>query len=1410
MQLQSQWMSLLRGAHYCMLITFFSFVLVAGEAEAKIPLYAEDWGVAVFPSNTEPGDNEVARLIMEYGQLYAEDSWRNGDSAFFAGHFPTITYLSMNGLRYAGPNSLISSGQDIMAVEEIFYHSTDPSSLVGWRNEKGNEIHLKWGWDYRYYDSARGLDPYDARIRNYVVEKKNLLTRRVTQIAINDMNWFDDVDVKPDVEYSYRILSVANDSIRSFTPVDLPFVVTVDLKPEVNFWDNRVMLQEGYYGLDEHNDIDWVVSFGCSCDPSRGNLKLQVVKEYLPDTDPDTVILEDGFPISDYTYDSTTQTVTFVVPWDLDRFKRYGGLVHRLEYTDTLGAVHYFPAPREMPHHPGVTRPHFLWSTVNNRVMGCTWFNYKMNLEGLYGGNNPWLDSYVAMAEELCVSGVHAPDHPEYCIVFDGLFMDSAIGRFSRVHNVIRPFEYFDAEHYYLANLYFIQEVNDRVDAKLYPNTTNMRLVEDIRSIALENVQGFMYENPVTRSQDMRYHLAKVLWLNNQYSSDVDTTSFKWDNFVSNSFDFNFADEREKASDVRMQALVFYLLAKRSGEDDTLLFGYGKWTPFFNDANSAPNFFDRLNIMPEQLIDIGSPLDNWEINCGPAANLPDAENFFDWIEAVVPGLIHSPSGSTRKFAVRLLELNTGIEEDEGQVIVVMDWGEAGESAMLSLNDLLGGRLSKDVYYRLHLENDIALVTEGAHLWTEEVEASQRWEIDTSQPAIFFTHPISSPEVASVAEMPLPIGENVAPVLKIAASHWNGVPLDTLRVDCGALAGWDAETLLTYSEEEGLYVSEPGPDLSGEARVEYLPYVAVGSDGLRRYGSIEVSLIKLPVLSNKSAQTGELNDLGNRAWAATTLNIGADLNSADPQAERFGAEDLVVTIQEHSDPGVDDSVRLFKNNSLPTCDVPDFTRNGNLFDGDQQPGPNFRGVAVADFDNDGYEDLLMTHGFPDKTRLYWWDNDTGLFKDALLEGKATVEGGFPGGNYATVWGDYNQDGYVDLFMVKCPIEIDSDLVQLDNPDSVIIAPNIYEGAPHGDGISFTLAEPGVLPVDVTTRTSLSLHWVDIDGDADLDIIFTSFRGDGMCILINSGYPDYVYSDETAAWLQGNVMGVVGSTLADLDNDGLPDLVLSSLINKNLIILKNMGPSAGFVEISPEDNFGIEDPVIPSMGDVDLNGYVDIVTAPFVGTGAPGILLNGIRGNSFEFQHHPDEADWAAVERQSVVLHDWGSDGDLDLYLPHDPALSGGEQYFFYMNGQSEENSQPQQTKLLRVCVIGSTSGGVGAKVSVRDSESGPVHTAWVRQSEGRGGESSRILVFAIPEDTDNAVSGTVTWPNGDETTYSWAVDGQTKYIAQDLPVPLVASCRAFRNIGVGWAELEFSCTAAYPLADFKVDLVMPGG
>jgi enediyne biosynthesis protein E4 len=203
-----------------------------------------------------------------------------------------------------------------------------------------------------------------------------------------------------------------------------------------------------------------------------------------------------------------------------------------------------------------------------------------------------------------------------------------------------------------------------------------------------------------------------------------------------------------------------------------------------------------------------------------------------------------------------------------------------------------------------------------------------------------------------------------------------------------------------------------------------------------------------------------------------------------------------------------------------------------------------GVAVGDYDNDGYPDLFVTsYG---KNVLYH-NNGDGTFTDV------TVKAGVTGGGWSVSAGffDYNNDGNLDLFVTRY-MEWDADHNKICGgdwytycPPSVFPATTCLLYRNRGDG---TFEEVSARAGFTAKKgRALGVALADYDGDGFTDI-FVSNDGMQQYLFHNNGdgtFNECALESGAALTSDGKGLSGMGTVFQDYDNDGRPDVIVTVL-------------------------------------------------------------------------------------------------------------------------------------------------------------------------------------------------------------------------------------------------------------------------
>jgi hypothetical protein len=228
-----------------------------------------------------------------------------------------------------------------------------------------------------------------------------------------------------------------------------------------------------------------------------------------------------------------------------------------------------------------------------------------------------------------------------------------------------------------------------------------------------------------------------------------------------------------------------------------------------------------------------------------------------------------------------------------------------------------------------------------------------------------------------------------------------------------------------------------------------------------------------------------------------------------------------------------------------------------------------GCAWGDYDNDGYPDLIVADAWGAINRLYH-NNGDGTFS-RVTEGTIASD---PGDSAAPVWGDYDNDGDLDLFVTS-----------FDPPRDCF-----YRN--EGDG-HFTKVTEGAWVTD--SGRGVGAAWGDYDNDGFLDLFVAnaSFGGNVRNLLYrNTGTG--AFDRVTSGTIATDTGLFLSCAWGDYDNDGFLDLFVGSLGAANALYRNNGDGTfgkvtAGSIVNDPGDSSGC------AWADYDNDGFLDLFVA-----------------------------------------------------------------------------------------------------------------------------------------------------------------------------------------------------------------------
>jgi hypothetical protein len=216
-----------------------------------------------------------------------------------------------------------------------------------------------------------------------------------------------------------------------------------------------------------------------------------------------------------------------------------------------------------------------------------------------------------------------------------------------------------------------------------------------------------------------------------------------------------------------------------------------------------------------------------------------------------------------------------------------------------------------------------------------------------------------------------------------------------------------------------------------------------------------------------------------------------------------------------------------------------------------------GVAVGDYDNDGFEDLYVTaYG---GNRLYH-NNGNGSFTDV------TERSGTAGSGWSTsaAWVDLDNDGLLDLVVLRY-LQWDFDDIWCGERREGYRSychPDLFKAIPplvyHNDGNGHFTEISAKIGVNLPGK-GLGIAIADFDRDGHTDI---AIANDSMLEFLyrnkgNGSFEEEGLSAGMAVDAEGRTYAGMGIDFQDYNNDGLPDLVITDLANQKYALYRNNG-------------------------------------------------------------------------------------------------------------------------------------------------------------------------------------------------------------------------------------------------------------
>ena len=454
-----------------------------------------------------------------------------------------------------------------------------------------------------------------------------------------------------------------------------------------------------------------------------------------------------------------------------------------------------------------------------------------------------------------------------------------------------------------------------------------------------------------------------------------------------------------------------------------------------------------------------------------------------------------------------------------------------------------------------------------------------------------------------------------------------------------------------------------------------------------------------------------------------------------------------------------TLRLYRNN-----------RDGTITDVTHRAGLDVEmygmGVAVGDYNNDGFPDILVT--CVGQNRLFR-NTGKGTFADVTRSSGLDNRLGF---STSALWFDYDRDGLLDLFVcnyVKWSAEHDV-FCSLDGKHKSYCTPEAYRGETcwlfhnRGDGtFEDVTAKCGIFD---TSSKSLGVAMLDYDRDGWPDLLVANDTQPNKLYRNqrNGTFKDVAVEAGIAFSAEGKARAGMGVDAADFDHSGFPGVAITNFDNE-MIGLYRASANGTYNDVAVQAGVGLASQNTLGFGcaflDADLDGALDLVVA----NGHIDDTVRNIRGNvgyaqppqiflnngQGKFQDVAAATGGAFIQPKvgrGLCYADFDRDGDLDILM----TTNNGPAYL-YRNDQQAGNHS------IRFRLTGTKSNRDAIGAMVRIELEGSTQSRLVKGGSSYLSQSELPVTLGLGK-RDKIDRVVIEWPSGKTEEYKNLAAGQT--------------------------------------------------